>query len=303
MTTPASIEKNKSLKKLNWWRVGGVVEFFASPKTLEELKSVWHWAWQNKKKIWLVSGGSNILMPDGVLSGVMISLHELKGITKIETGENIWIYCLAGTPKAEVAKYFLQNRLPPAVFLTGIPGDMGAGVVMNAGIGENRTPREFCEIVKRIVVLRLNENSGDFSLHTIEGHKIKWEYRHSSDWQPGIIVEVVVGWPNLPDLNVSNEVRVQTKKRVATQPLDLPNCGSVFRNPVGHKSAQLIESCGLKGFRVGGAAVSLKHANFIVNDKGATASDIKAVIEHVRETVFLQKGINLIAEVVTIGET
>lgn len=302
MRTPVHIEKNKTLKDLNWLRVGGVAEFFALPKTVEELKSAWQWAWQNKKKIWVISGGSNVLVQDGVLKGLMISLHDLKGVTKVETGENILLHCLAGTPKSEVAKYFLQNRLPPAVFLTGIPGDMGAGVVMNAGIGENRTPREFCEIVKQITVLRLDEISGDCSLHTIEGHKIKWEYRHSSNWQPGIIIQVTVGWPNHPDLQVPDDVRAQTKKRVRTQPLDLPNCGSVFRNPLGHKSAQLIESCGLKGFRIGGAAVSLKHANFIVNDQGATASDIKKIIDHVRETVLAKKGVNLVTEVVTIGE-
>lgn len=302
MSQPEFLEKNRSLKEINWWRVGGTAEFFALPKTIEELKAAWHWAWQNKKKIWVMSGGSNILMPDGELKGLLISLHELKGITKIETGADILIQCMAGTPKSELAKYFLQNRLPPAVFLMGIPGDMGAGVVMNAGIGENRTPREFCEIVKHIIVLRIDESSGVFSLHTIAGHKIKWEYRHSSGWQPGIIVEVAVGCPNMPDLQVPQSVREQTKKRVSTQPLDLPNCGSVFRNPLGHKSAQLIESCGLKGFRVGGASISLKHANFIVNDRGAASGDIKKIIDHVRETVFAQKGVSLVSEVVFLGE-
>ncbi len=186
--------------------------------------------------------------------------------------------------------------------MTGIPGDIGAGVVMNAGIDENRVPREFCEIVEEIEVLRINESNGEFCEVKILGRDIKWEYRHSSDWQPGIITRVTLGWTHQADINVPNDVRAQTRKRVTTQPLDLPNCGSVFRNPIGHKSAQLIESCDLKGFRIGGAAVSTKHANFIVNDQGATASDVHQVIEHVRSTVLKKTGVELKAEVVYIGD-
>ncbi|MCB0350338.1 MAG: UDP-N-acetylmuramate dehydrogenase, partial [Bdellovibrionales bacterium] len=255
-----------------------------------------------KLKIWVISGGSNVLIQDGVVEGLVISLHELKGIEKVQTGEKVLITCLAGTPKSEVAKIFIQNRLPPAVFLTGIPGDMGSGVVMNAGIGENRVPREFCEIVEDIEVLRIDEATGQFSEVKILGRDIKWEYRHSSDWQPGIITRVTVGWSHQADMNVPNDVRAQTKKRITSQPLDLPNCGSVFRNPVGHKSAQLIESCDLKGFRIGGASVSKKHANFIVNDQGATALDIHRVIEHVRATVLEKTGVELKTEVVYIGD-
>jgi UDP-N-acetylmuramate dehydrogenase len=302
MNQPATILNDKSLKELNWWRVGGQAKYFSSPKTVDELKEVWHWAWQNKIKYWVISGGSNILVQDGILNGLLISLHELKGIEKVNTDKDVIIECLAGTPKSDVAKIFLQNRLPPAVFLTGIPGDMGGGVVMNAGIGESRVPREFCEIVKSIRVLRLDEATGLFLHDVVAGPNIKWEYRHSSGWQPGVITHVEVSWPHVADLNVPNDVRAQTKKRVSTQPLDLPSCGSVFRNPLGHKSAQLIEGCGLKGFRVGGASVSVKHANFIVNDQGATANDVHKVIEHVRQTVLQQKGVELKAEVVYIGE-
>lgn len=302
MNKPGEILEHKSLKDLNWWRVGGQAQYFSAPKSISELKEVWHWAWKNKIKIWVMSGGSNVLIQDGLIHGLVISMHELKGIEKIETGKEVSITCFSGTPKSEIAKIFIQNRLPPAVFLTGIPGDMGAGVVMNAGIGESRVPREFCEIVTQIEVLRIHEETGEFSEVTIRGQDIKWEYRHSSDWQPGIITKVMVAWANAPEVNVPNDVRAQTKKRITSQPLDLPNCGSVFRNPLGHKSAQLIESCGLKGFRVGGASVSLKHANFIVNDQGASAQDVHQVIEHVRTTVLNKTGVELKAEVVYIGD-
>lgn len=302
MSRPEIIIENHPLNNINWWKVGGVAEYFVSPKSIDELKAAWHWAWTQKLRVWVLSGGSNVLIQDGVVKGLVVSMHQLSGLIKVDANEDIVIECWAGTPKADVAKVFLQNRLAPAVFLTGIPGDMGAGVVMNAGIGENRVPREFCEIVREVEVLRINDETGEISALNIKGSDIQWEYRHSLGWQPGIITSLKVGWPHQSDLNVPNEVRQQTRKRVTTQPLDLPNCGSVFRNPLGHKSAQLIEKCGLKGFRIGGASVSQKHANFIVNDRGATARDIHQIIEHVRRTVLERTGVELKAEVVYIGE-
>ncbi len=310
---PNFVEKNKPLRELNTWKVGGQAEFFCAPKTLDEIRSAWSWALAERRSVSVISGGSNVLIPDGTLSGLTLSMHEFAGIEKVDVPkvkesngaggdqtavEPIVIHARAGTPKSEVAKIFLQHRLAPAVFLTGIPGDMGAGVVMNAGIGEARTPREFCEIVSEIEVLK-----PDQSLVRIPASELRWEYRHSSGWQPGIIVKVTVRWPMQPDPAVINAVREQTKKRVATQPLDLPNCGSVFRNPHGHKAAQLIESCALKGYRIGGACVSKKHANFIVNDEGASAADISKIVEHVRAEVLKQTGVQLETEIVKLGNS
>lgn len=292
------VSKNHSMKELNWWKVGGEAEFFAAPKSIEELKEVLLWNDKDKQKIWIISGGSNVLVQDGLIRGLVISLHELKGIEKTDVGDHVSVTCLAGTPKAEVARVFLQHKLPPAIFITGIPGDMGGGVVMNAGIGEQRTPREFCEIVKSIEVLRLDTKTVD----AIPAENLKWSYRNCEGWQPGIVVRVTVSWPNRPDANVQSEVRAQTKKRITTQPLDLPSCGSTFRNPPGHKAAQLIDQCGLKGFRIGGAQVSSKHANFIVNDQGAKAQDIHKIIAHVKETVQKEKGVSLHPEVAYLGE-
>jgi len=299
---PNWVEEKKSLRELNWWKVGGIARYFAAPTTMGQLQEVLRFSYQSKLKYWVISGGSNVLVQEGALQGVVISMHSFTGVEVLSTSPDTVIECRAGTPKSEVAKIFLQNRLAPAVFLTGIPGDMGAGVVMNAGIGESRVPREFCEITQEIEVLSYDAASDTFTIRRIQGADIQWEYRHSSGWQPGIITKVKVKWPNQPDAQVPNDVRAQTQKRVATQPLNLPNCGSVFRNPIGHKSAQLIEGCKLKGFRVGGACVSTKHANFIVNDQGATAQDVDQVIRHVRETVFKQTGVELKAEVVYIGD-
>ena len=299
---PKFIEKQKPLREFNSWQVGGSAEFFCAPETLEEIRSAWAWAQNEGISVWILSGGSNILVPDETLPGLTMRLHNFSGIEKIEEPNEaavglIRIHARAGTPKSEVAKIFLKHRLAPAVFLTGIPGDMGAGVVMNAGIGEARTPREFCEIVSQVEVLK-----SDLSLVYLDAKELRWEYRHSSGWQPGIITKVVVEWSAAPDAMVTNAVREQTRKRVATQPLELPNCGSVFVNPHGHKAAQLIESCGLKGYRVGGACVSKKHANFIVNDQNASAADIWQIIEHVRSRVSSETGVQLETEIVKLGD-
>jgi UDP-N-acetylmuramate dehydrogenase len=175
---------------------------------------------------------------------------------------------------------------------------MGGGVVMNAGVGEMIKPREFCEIVDWIEVLRPGEKTPT----RIATEQMHWEYRHSGQWQPGVIVRMQVSWPVAPDVKVLDEVRNATKKRVATQPLNQPSGGSTFRNPPGLKAAKLIDECGLKGFKIGGAEVSTKHANFLVNTDNATANDIHKLINHVRETVKAMKGVDLHCEVIYLGD-
>jgi UDP-N-acetylmuramate dehydrogenase len=291
------LQRNVSLKTLNWWRVGGEAEHFAAPRNLEDLISVYSEALKNKWPLHILSGGSNILVKEGIIKGLVLSLHDLKGIiSQNKTEQKLEIEAWAGTPKAEVARVFMQNKLPPAVFMTGIPGDIGGGVVMNAGVGEAIRPREFCEVVDWVEVLR-----PDLKLEKIKSQEIKWEYRHTSGWQPGIIVRVGMSWEYQPDIEVLNHVRKATQKRVQSQPLELPSGGSTFQNPPGEKAARLIDECGLKGRRVGGASVSTKHANFIVNDQNAKADDILALIHQVQSEVLQKKSISLQTEVILFG--
>ncbi len=298
-------ENNRSLKELNWWKVGGDAEHFCQPESAEELKSAVLKAKENSWPIRVLSGGSNILIQDGLISGLTIHLQKLTGLEILEDSEVLKVRCLAGTPKSELAKIFLQKKLAPAVFLTGLPGDIGGGVVMNAGIGEQRVPREFCEITKAIKVISLSDNSYAEEIE-MPADKIQWSYRDSQGWQPGIIVSADFAWDNSPSDEVMKEVREANRKRVSTQPLNKPTCGSTFRNPTGEhtglKSAKLIEECGLKGHQIGGAKVSEKHANFIENTGDATAKDIFALILHMQKTVKDQKGVDLHREVVLFGD-
>lgn len=297
------IQQNIPLASLTSWVVGGPAEYYAQPKTIDELKEVYAWGESQKLPITVLGGGTNVLINDSGVKGLVIALKSLTGsqvmntIQKAGSKDRVVIECLAGTSKSELLKIFLKHKLVPALFLAGLPGDVGGGIAMNAGVGEMITPREFVEITDWIEVMRPQT----YELVRLTKEELQWSYRHCDGWKPGIITRVGLSWTNEPDDEVLTKVRNANKVRLSKQPLDMPSCGSVFVNPPGHKSGQLIEQCGLKGFTVGGAKVSEKHANFIVNFSNAKASDIDSVIRHVQSTVKLQTGVDLKTEVVYLG--
>lgn len=293
-------ETNKPLRSFNSWLVGGDAEFYFAPTTVDELKAAMQKAHAEKLPMSVLGGGTNVLISDQGVQGLLIHTHQLVGIEVREHNNNVVIEALAGTPKAEVLKHFLKMRLQPAVFLAGLPGDMAGGVVMNAGVGHKVLPREFCEIIHSFDVVRLQED-GSITEHTFEKEEVQWHYRKSLNWQPGIIAKVRVTWPNSPDDNVLKDVRDGNKRRKDTQPLNMPSCGSVFKNPEGDHAGRLIEASGLKGYSIGGAQVSTKHANFIVNTGNATATDINNLILHIQKTVKQKFNTQLTNEVVYFG--
>lgn len=290
------IKQNVSLAPLTSWLVGGPAEFLALPETPEQVLQAQEWGQRKGVLISILGGGSNVLVADQGVRGLVICLKKLTG-TQLQTVDGqVKIEALAGTSKSELLKIFLKQKLAPALFLAGIPGDTGGGVVMNAGVGEFFKPREFVEITEWIEVLR-----PDGQFERLMNSDLRWAYRHCEGWQPGIITKVGLSWPAEVDEAILEKVKTANKVRLSKQPLDMPSCGSVFVNPPGFKAAQLIESCGLKGFSLGGAQVSPKHANFIVNTGAAKATEIWQVIEHVRQTVLQQRQVSLQTEVVKIG--
>ena len=162
---------------------------------------------------------------------------------------------------------------------------------------EADTLGEFMELVDSIEVMSLN---GETKI--LDKSALKISYRHTTGWQPNIIIRANISWPFEQDLQILTKVREANRIRHSKQPLDLPSCGSVFQNPEGHKAAQLIDRCALKGFQIGDAQVSLKHANFIVNQGRATATDTWNLIQHVQKTVKKMINIDLSTEVKKIGE-
>jgi UDP-N-acetylmuramate dehydrogenase len=295
------IRAGVSLAPLTWWKIGGTADHFAEPSTIADLAEAMRIANQKQWPITVLGGGSNILVSDKGIAGLTLSLRNLCSIETVrEIDGRLEIVALAGANKAEITKIFLQRKLAPALFLCGLPGEVGGGVVMNAGVGEMITPREFVEIVEWIEVLKPTEN-GDIEKRSFSGRELHWSYRHCEGWQPGVIARVALSWSLDPRQDVMEKVRLATKMRREKQPLEWPSCGSVFRNPPGGKAGALIEQSGLKGFSIGAAQISEKHANFIINRGGARAQDVMNLINHIQGVVRDKHGVELTPEVKFLG--
>ena len=290
------IKENESLKKWTWWKVGGPAQFFCEPKNKEELKEALEWSKENNKKYTVLGGGTNVLISDEGIEGLVISTRSLNKVSHKKEGDCLHIQAGAGALKSQVMKIFKKFSLSPAVFLSGLPGDVGGGVVMNAGVGEDVKPQNFCEILKSFKVMNF-EGSRLYSKE-----ELSWSYRGSSGWGPGVIYEALLSWPLKEEEGLSDKLKRALKKRRDTQPLSELSCGSVFKNPYPRHAGKIIESLGFKGLSLGGAQVSKKHANFILNLGGAKAYDIHGLIRQIRKKAFEELGIKLEPEVHYMGK-
>ncbi len=296
---------NEPMKKHVSWRAGGVARRLYIPADLEDL------AWLVRsvpahEDIYMVGLGSNLLVRDGGVAGVIILLHGVLKRLAIESRihglppepadiDTALVYAQAGVASPKLARFAANHDLVGGEFWAGIPGTVGGAIAMNAGCYGSETWDKLVQVETLDRQGRLNERRPE---EYVVG------YRHAAlkdaqqEWFIG-------GWFRLArgDGAASREtIKTLLKKRIDAQPLNLPNAGSVFRNPPGDYAARLIESCGLKGFRIGGAQVSDKHANFIVNLGTATATDIERLIEHVEDSVAARTNVRLIREVQIIGE-
>jgi len=293
------VQQQVGLSDLTWWKVGGLADHFVSPSNEKEIGQALLWASEKGHPVTVLGGGSNVLISDAGVEGLVISLKNYTGVEARQEDGRLVVVATSGSSKAEVLRHFLKSKLAPALFLCGLPGDMGGGVVMNAGVSEKITPREFHEIIDWFEVLR--EENGKLITQCYKNSDVEWKYRKSEGWQPGVITRIQVSWDSAEDPDIPTKVKSATRSRLARQPLNFPSGGSVFKNPVGRSSGALIDQSGLKGYTVGGAQVSEKHANFIVNLGDATAKDVKSVIDYVRQTVQAEQGIELETEVKLIG--
>jgi UDP-N-acetylmuramate dehydrogenase len=290
--------KDFSLKNKNTWLVGGKADWYFEPTSIAQLIEAQKWAQSKQLNITILGSGSNCLISDQGVEGLVIGMSQLKD-RNIKIEKNIlYIHAQSGVQKSELLKIFLKYKLAPALFLAGIPGDVGGGVSMNAGIAEMYIPREFGELVSSVSVLK-----PDHQIVSYNHDSIEWKYRHTMGWQPGIICEAVLRWPIIEVQDILTKVRDANRLRLSKQPLDMPSCGSVFINPTGTlmKAAQLIDKAGFKGRQIGGAQISSKHANFIVNTGNATAQDMADLIRLAQSEVKAQFGIELNSEVVWMG--
>ena len=296
------VQENVPLASLTSWRVGGAAQYFCSPRNIDEVSKALAWVAENKNPmpITVLGGGSNSLISDKGIPGLVMSMRKLVGVDVKEVDGNLKVTAMAGTHKSQILRVFIKECLAPALFISGLPGDVGGGVVMNAGVSEDYTPREFCEIVEWVEVFRLEK--GKPIRVVIPSDEIIWKYRHSEGWQPGILVQVGLSWPIQRDEEIPSKVKKSNFLRLSKQPLDQPSCGSVFMNTPNYRAGAMIDKCGLRGYCIGGAQVSKKHANFIVNTGAATASDIDELIKYIQKIVEQETGISLQKEVVYLGD-
>ncbi len=280
------------------WRAGGRAERFYVPADVADLAVFMAKAGKDEPVLF-VGLGSNLLVRDGGFRGTVVSLHSATLRPEMKDG---LLYAHAGVAAPKVARFAALQHLSGAEFLAGIPGTVGGALAMNAGCygGETWEIVEQAQTVDRAGVLRIRHRS-DFDTgyrHCALRHEAQ-EAQKAEEWFVGAYFRLSPG-----DGEASRaRIKELLAKRIATQPLSLPNAGSVFRNPPGEHAARLIESCGLKGLQRGGACVSDKHANFIVNPQGAaSAADIEWLIEDVRRVVLEKTRIELIPEVRIVGD-
>ena len=289
------LRTGESMRRHTSWRVGGPVDQCYTPADLADL-SVFLQQLQAPGPIIFVGLGSNLLVRDGGLRGTVVFTHSaLKNLELIDRNGRREIYVEAGVASPKVARFAAMHGFEGGEFLAGIPGTVGGALAMNAGCYGSET----WEVVTRVRTIDRNGR-----VRERDPVDFKIGYRSVVPQFEG--EEYFVGaWFCLPsgDGDRSRQrIKTLLQKRIATQPLETPNAGSVFRNPPNDHAARLIERCGLKGLQHGGAMVSSKHANFIVNPGGASAADIEWLIEHVHATVNEKCGIDLQREVRIVGE-
>lgn len=268
-------------------RIGGGAEVMAFPKNREELAEVLKQSALLDCKPAILGAGTNVLAPDQGIAGLVICLKDC--FSGMEQLDDTHIQVMSGVTMARAAVFAAKLGLSGLEFAHGIPGSVGGGVFMNAGAYGG----EICQVCTKVEVLT---KDGEF--RQIPAEEMNFSYRHSRVQDTG---EIVVSaqfalTPQDPE-TIRSRMKELIGKRNHSQPLDLPSAGSAFQRPVGGYAAALIDQAGLKGFQVGGAAISEKHAGFAVNMGGATAADMKSLLQQVSDRVFANSGIRLVPEV------
>jgi UDP-N-acetylmuramate dehydrogenase len=287
---------DEPMRKHLSWRTGGSADRAYVPADLDDAAQFMR-SLPAGEPVYFIGLGSNLLVRDGGIRGTVVLTHSSHAAMHMD---DALIYAEARAASPKLARYAANHGYAGAEFLAGIPGTVGGALAMNAGCYGSET----WDAVDRVLTLRRSgklrvRSPGDFDIG----------YRHVALRDGGLGVDewFVAAWFGFErgDREAARRrIRELLQQRIRDQPLALPNAGSVFRNPPGDHAARLIEACGLKGYAIGGARVSEKHANFIVNAHGrGSAADIENLIEHVRHTVLARHGVELVAEVRIIGET
>lgn len=285
------IRTNESLAPYTTWKIGGPADILVLPQNKEQAAAAIQIA-QNSGVPWTVIGrGSNLLVTDKGIRGIVIKLSDAFATLRFE---GTTVYAGASYSFIKLSVLAAKEGLTGLEFASGIPGSVGGAVYMNAGAHGSDVSR----ILKQAEVIL---DTGE--LITMQAEDLRYAYRHSIlHTLPGIVTEAVFELQAGDRKEIAGAMAAYRDRRLRTQPLQLACAGSVFRNPAGGYAAKLIEDAGLKGKRVGGAEVSPLHANFIVNTGKATAEDVLTLIREVQQIVQDKYGVELVPEVLVMGE-
>ena len=278
---------DESMAKHTSFRIGGNAEVMAFPKNALELSKLLKVSAFLDCKPVILGAGTNVLAPDSGMSGLIICLKDcLDGMKRLD-GNRIQV--MSGVTMTRAAVFAANHGLSGMEFAHGIPGTVGGGVYMNAGAYGG----EICQICESVDIMDMEGN-----LKTLSCEEMRFSYRHSIlEETSDIVVSAVFKLEPKSEIEIKDKMKELMGKRSVSQPLDLPSAGSAFKRPVGGYAAALIDQAGLKGYQVGGAAISTKHAGFAVNLGGATAEDVKNLLQQVSDMVFEKSGIRLEPEV------
>lgn len=276
---------DEPLSRHTTFRIGGPAKYIFMPKNTEEIKEVIDYCKANNEKYMILGNGSNVLVSDNGYDGIIIQIYN--ELNKIEVKDNR-IYANAGALLSKIAAVARDNGLGGMEFAAGIPGTLGGAIVMNAGAYGG----EMKDIVCYVDVLL-----ADGSVRRYSGEEMEFSYRHSIIDKDKIVIgaEIVLDYED-KDI-ISEKMNALKEARVSKQPLEYPSAGSTFKRPEGYFAGKLIDDCGLRGYKVGGAMVSEKHCGFVINYENATFEDVVTLMQDVSSTVYDKFGVRLEPEV------
>lgn len=281
------VSLDTSVKNYNTYRIGGTVKYFIHPNSVNDLIEIIKLLKDNNIKFFIIGNGSNVVLNDEYYDGAVIKLDKLNGI-QIHKDMNM-VYAEAGVMLPVLVNETVNEELTGLEFAGGIPGTVGGSIYGNAG-AYNACILDY---VSSVTVL-----TEDYDIKVMQHEDIKYSYRTSSFKEEKKYIILAAKF-YLKDGDKKNSIEMLEKrkqKRIESQPLEYPSAGSVFRNPEGDFAGRLIEACGLKGYKIGGAEVSEKHANFIINKDNATSKDVHDLIKYVHDTVLDKTKVDLIIE-------
>jgi UDP-N-acetylmuramate dehydrogenase len=285
----ARVACNAPMSRYTSWHAGGPADIVFTPRDVADLASFLRQLPVSVPLLW-IGLGSNLLVRDGGIRGAVVSMHGTLGA--LERVSATRIHAQAGVPCAKLAKQCVKWGLGPAEFFAGIPGTVGGALAMNAGAWDGETWRHVIEV--DVIDRRGNRHTRPASDYAVSYRQVK---RPADEW----FIATRMEFERRPGVNDA-AIKELLERRKQTQPIGEWSCGSVFTNPPGRHAGRLIEDAGLKGFRIGDASVSEKHANFIINHGAARAADIEALILHVQHTVAKRHQVELKTEVRIVGE-